>query len=160
MSASITLPDEIALPENVESLAVAVVEKVGVADVIAQMADQIFAKIEACEAFSSGSQNADAFFFATSLPVANAVIHRTTPDRLTRALRWSSERWPAEDDPAVPLATWTLIYIISEGWKRYSKIAEKKVLWDRILAHVAALAEEPSPATAAQHVVTAPAPPR
>jgi hypothetical protein len=138
------------LPESVESLAAEAVDIVGVREYIAEESDRIFAKIEACEAFSSGSRDADAFFFATGLPIANAVIHyRTPPENLVRAREWARLRWPEEEDPSVALATFTLIYMIGEGWKRYSKIAEKKPLWERIRAHVTALAEEPSPATAA-----------
>ena len=144
MSPSAAPAAEIALPEPMEILAAAVVERVGVADVVAQLADTLFAKIEACEAFSSGSENADGFFLATSLPIANAVIHRAPGNSLTRAGVWARERWPDEKDPAVPLALWTLIYIINEGWKRYSRIDEKRPLWERILAHVVALAEEPT----------------
>jgi hypothetical protein len=132
-----------------ESLATTVVEKVGVGDVVAELADRLFAKMEACEAFSRGSENADGFFLATSLPIANAVLHRTTPGNLARAIAWAGERWPDEEDAAVPLATWTLIYIVNEGWKRYSKIDEKRPLWEGILAHVSSLAEEPTPAHAA-----------
>jgi hypothetical protein len=123
---------------------------IGVGSVIAEMADTIFAKIEACEAFSSGSKDADAFFLATSLPIANAVIlYRTPHDRLMRARAWARERWPSEADPDVALATWTLIHIINQGWKRYSTIAEKKPLWDRIRAHMAVLTEEPRSASTA-----------
>jgi hypothetical protein len=134
----------------VASLAEEAVAVVGVADVIADDAEKLFAKIEACEAFSSGSRDADAFFFATSLPIANAVIHYGTPaERLEEARWWARRRWPEEEDPAVALATLTLIYMINKGWERYRKIAEKKPLWQRIRAHVTALAEEPTSATAA-----------
>jgi len=150
VSASTTPKPETTLPESVESLAAEAVDTIGIRDIIADEADRIFAKIEACEAFSSGSKDADAFFFATGLPIANAVIHyRTPPENLARAREWARQRWPEEEDPSVALATFTLIYMIGEGWKRYSKIAEKKPLWDRIRAHVAALAVEPTPATAA-----------
>ena len=150
MSSSTTPAAGTTLPESIESLAAEAVDVIGVRDVIAEEADRLFAKIEACESFSSGSRDAHAFFFATGLPIANAVIHyRTPPENLARAREWARRSWPGEEDPTVPLATFTLIYMIVEGWKRYEKIAEKKPLWDRIRAHVAALAAEPTPATAA-----------
>lgn len=132
-----------------ESLATAVVERVGVAHIITELADTLFAKIEACEAFSRGSEKADGFFLATSLPLANAVVHRAPGGSLVNAIAWAHNRWPDEADPVVRLATWTLVYIVNDGWKRYSKIDEKRPLWEDILAHVASLAEEPTSATAA-----------
>lgn len=150
MSPSTLQSSPITLPATIATLAEEAVEIVGVADVISEAADTIFAQIEACEAFASGSRDADAFFIATSLPIANAVIHLRTPrERLAAAREWARERWPHEKDPSVALAALVLVYMIGEGWKRYSKIAQKQRLWDQIRERVASLTVEPTPATAA-----------
>jgi hypothetical protein len=154
VSESITVSANQGLTESLlGDLAAEAVEVVGVRNVIATAADTIFAQIEDCEAFASGSPDADAIFIATSLPVANAVIHyRTSRAQLAQARTWARERWPDEKDPTVALATLTLIYIIGEGWKRYSMIAEKREVWARIRGRVASVVEESpaaSPTTAA-----------
>jgi hypothetical protein len=150
VSTSITPSAQIALPESIERLAEEAVDIIGVRDVIAEKADTLFAQLEACETFSSGSLEADAYFIATSLPIATAVIHHRTPkEQLQHAREWAHEHWPDEQDAGVVLSTLTLVFIIGEGWKRYEKIAAKRALWERIRLHLASLAEEPSAATTA-----------
>jgi len=151
VSESITQSAEVTLPESgFETLAAEAVDVVGVREVIATAADTIFAQIEDCETFASGSPDENAIFIAATLPIANAVIHyRTSKQQLAQARTWAHERWPDEKDPTFALATLTLIYIIGEGWRRYGGIAEKKAMWERIRARAATLTEAPRPAAVA-----------
>jgi hypothetical protein len=144
VSESITPSAEIVTPESVlESLAAEAVDIVGVRAVIASSADTILAQIERCDAFATGSSEEDAIFIAMTLSIANAVVHyRTSRHQLAQARVWARERWPGEKDPTAALATFTLIYMIGEGWKRYRNIAEKKAVWERIHGRVATLIAE------------------
>lgn len=150
MSESITQPSESVPVESFfEALAAEAVDVIGVREEIARSADMIFAQIEDCDTFASGSAEEDEIFIATSLPIANAVIYYRTPKaQLQQARVWAHQRWPEEKDPTLALATLTLVYMINEGWKRYRDIVEKRPVWERIRNRVAALTEAPSAAVA------------
>lgn len=126
----------------IERLAAEAVDVIGVRESIAAAADTIFAQIEGSDTFATGSAQEDAIFIATSLAMANAVVHyRTRKSQLAQARAWAHERWP-DEDPTTVLATLTLIYMVGEGWKRFRDIAEKKTVWERIHRRVVTLIDE------------------
>lgn len=113
----------------------------GVTNLIDETADTLFAQIEGCDAFATGSEgDSDSIFIALSLPIANALVHYgTSRHAMADARAWFLSHWPEANtpDPTSALAVLTLIYIVDKAVERYRDQPEKRDVWLRIQARMA-----------------------
>jgi hypothetical protein len=119
------------LESELQSLAAEAVGKLAITAEIKRLGPTLFQQIEDCDAFAGTVD--DALFIATSLPIANALIHYAASQFALRDARnWARDRWPDAPDPTSMLAALTLIYIVNEGQASSGAEPERKTRWERI----------------------------